>query len=108
MQQLRESSGSSVLFLFVEAWDVAIPLSVADAFTDRPYSGNPAAVCLPGEERPDLWLQDVAREMNLSEDPVTGSAYSCPGPCWKKPGKTIMTGVRASARAGIVRVELAG
>ncbi len=38
-----------------------------DAFTDRPFAGNPAAVCLlsaPGEER---WMQDVAREMNLSE-----------------------------------------
>jgi predicted PhzF superfamily epimerase YddE/YHI9 len=63
---------------------VAIPLFVVDAFTDRPFSGNPAAVCLPGEERPDLWLQDVAREMNLSEDPVTGSAHSCLGPYWGK------------------------
>jgi predicted PhzF superfamily epimerase YddE/YHI9 len=38
-----------------------------DAFTDRPFAGNPAAVCvLPGpvDER---WMQDVAREMNLSE-----------------------------------------
>jgi len=38
-----------------------------DAFTDRPFAGNPAAVCFlpgPAEER---WMQDVAREMNLSE-----------------------------------------
>ncbi|HXF96668.1 MAG TPA: PhzF family phenazine biosynthesis protein [Gemmatimonadales bacterium] len=38
-----------------------------DAFTDRPFTGNPAAVCLlaaPAEER---WMQAVAREMNLSE-----------------------------------------
>jgi PhzF family phenazine biosynthesis protein len=38
-----------------------------DAFTDRPFRGNPAAVCVlegPGE---DGWMQDVAREMNLSE-----------------------------------------
>jgi PhzF family phenazine biosynthesis protein len=40
---------------------------VVDAFTDHPFAGNPAAVCLPEEERPDRWLQDVAREMNLSE-----------------------------------------
>src|ERR1044072_6728105 len=38
-----------------------------DAFTDRPFAGNPAAVCVLDEPRPDEWLQDVAREMNLSE-----------------------------------------
>ncbi len=38
-----------------------------DAFTDRPFAGNPAAVCvLPA--MPDAgWMQQVAREMNLSE-----------------------------------------
>ncbi len=38
-----------------------------DAFTSRPFAGNPAAVCLLEEPPPDWWLQDVAREMNLSE-----------------------------------------
>ena len=38
-----------------------------DAFTDRPFAGNPAAVCLLPEERPAQWMQDVAREMNLPE-----------------------------------------
>ncbi|MDH3585489.1 MAG: PhzF family phenazine biosynthesis protein [Gammaproteobacteria bacterium] len=38
-----------------------------DAFADRPYSGNPAAVCLLDEERDSQWMQAVAREMNLSE-----------------------------------------
>jgi len=38
-----------------------------DAFTSRPFAGNPAAVCvLPGPADPG-WMQDVAREMNLSE-----------------------------------------
>jgi PhzF family phenazine biosynthesis protein len=41
-----------------------------DAFTDRRFSGNPAGVCImpgpPGEEG-EKWMQDVAREMNLSE-----------------------------------------
>src|SRR5438105_9480972 len=40
-----------------------------DAFASRPFSGNPAAVCIlpapaPQDER---WMQDVAREMNLAE-----------------------------------------
>jgi predicted PhzF superfamily epimerase YddE/YHI9 len=38
-----------------------------DAFTDRPFGGNPAAVCLLDAPRPDDWLQAVAAEMNLSE-----------------------------------------
>jgi PhzF family phenazine biosynthesis protein len=38
-----------------------------DAFTDQPFKGNPAAVCLLPEPRDDSWMQLVAREMNLSE-----------------------------------------
>jgi PhzF family phenazine biosynthesis protein len=38
-----------------------------DAFTNRPFAGNPAAVCVLQESKPDQWLRDVAREMNLSE-----------------------------------------
>ncbi|MGH7657769.1 MAG: PhzF family phenazine biosynthesis protein [Gemmatimonadales bacterium] len=38
-----------------------------DAFTDQPFRGNPAGVCLlPGPADRD-WMQAVAREMNLSE-----------------------------------------
>jgi PhzF family phenazine biosynthesis protein len=40
---------------------------VVDAFTDRPFAGNPAAVMPLPAWRDDGWLQDVAREMNLSE-----------------------------------------
>ena len=38
-----------------------------DAFTNQPFSGNPAAVCVLSEPKPDTWLQNVAAEMNLSE-----------------------------------------
>jgi PhzF family phenazine biosynthesis protein len=38
-----------------------------DAFTDQPFRGNPAAVCLLDEERDAQWMQNVASEMNLSE-----------------------------------------
>jgi predicted PhzF superfamily epimerase YddE/YHI9 len=38
-----------------------------DAFTTRPFAGNPAAVCILSGPRPDAWMRDVAREMNLSE-----------------------------------------
>jgi PhzF family phenazine biosynthesis protein len=38
-----------------------------DAFTDKPFTGNPAGVCVLTEPRDDTWMQNVAREMNLSE-----------------------------------------
>jgi PhzF family phenazine biosynthesis protein len=38
-----------------------------DSFTDRPFAGNPAAVCLLDAAAPEPWMQHVAAEMNLSE-----------------------------------------
>ncbi len=38
-----------------------------DAFTDRPFAGNPASVCILSEARSDAWMQRVAREMGRSE-----------------------------------------
>ncbi|MGZ3595923.1 MAG: PhzF family phenazine biosynthesis protein, partial [Syntrophales bacterium] len=38
-----------------------------DAFTDKPFRGNPAAVCILTRHHDDTWMQNVAREMNLSE-----------------------------------------
>lgn len=46
---------------------MTLPLFHVDAFTDRPFAGNPAAVCLLPAWKEDRWLQAVAREMNLSE-----------------------------------------
>ncbi|HEY8478153.1 MAG TPA: PhzF family phenazine biosynthesis protein [Chloroflexota bacterium] len=44
-----------------------VPIYHVDAFTDRPFAGNPAAVCLLSSPRDDGWMQMIAREMNLSE-----------------------------------------
>jgi PhzF family phenazine biosynthesis protein len=44
-----------------------LPIVQVDAFTDHPFAGNPAAVCILAEFPESRWLQDVAREMNLSE-----------------------------------------
>ncbi len=49
---------------------MSIQLFQVDAFTDRPFAGNPAAVCLlndQAQERSAQWMQQVAAEMNLSE-----------------------------------------
>lgn len=41
--------------------------SVVDAFTDRPFRGNPAGVVILDEPAPEEWMQHVAAELNLSE-----------------------------------------
>jgi predicted PhzF superfamily epimerase YddE/YHI9 len=46
---------------------MSLDLYQVDAFTDRPFAGNPAAVCFLPAPRPADWMQSVAREMNLSE-----------------------------------------
>jgi predicted PhzF superfamily epimerase YddE/YHI9 len=46
---------------------MSIRIVQVDAFTNRPFAGNPAAVCVLPEPRPEQWMRDVAREMNLSE-----------------------------------------
>ncbi len=44
-----------------------LPLFQVDTFTERPFFGNPAAVCLLDSARDARWMQTVAAEMNLSE-----------------------------------------
>lgn len=46
---------------------MSTPFYQVDAFTDRPFSGNPAAICLPESPAETDWMQAVAAEMNLSE-----------------------------------------
>jgi PhzF family phenazine biosynthesis protein len=38
-----------------------------DSFTDRAFAGNPAGVCMLEEPADEVWMQQVASEMNLSE-----------------------------------------
>src|SRR5229473_261289 len=46
---------------------MAQTITQVDAFTEKPFAGNPAAVCVLPEARDASWMQAVAREMNLSE-----------------------------------------
>jgi PhzF family phenazine biosynthesis protein len=43
------------------------PIVQVDAFADRPFTGNPAAVCILAAAADERWMRDVAAEMNLSE-----------------------------------------
>jgi len=46
---------------------MGLHLTVVDAFTDRAFGGNPAAVAVVDQFPEDEYMQIVAREMNLSE-----------------------------------------
>src|ERR1051326_7813773 len=46
---------------------MALAIHQVDAFTNRPFGGNPAAVCILPRAGEEKWMQLVAREMNLSE-----------------------------------------
>jgi predicted PhzF superfamily epimerase YddE/YHI9 len=35
----------------------------SSVFTDEPYTGNPAGVCILDHSRDDIWMSRVAREM---------------------------------------------
>ena len=49
-----------------------IPIFQVDAFTSKPFAGNPAAVCLTESAPDERWMQQLAAEMNLAE---TAFAY---------------------------------
>jgi PhzF family phenazine biosynthesis protein len=53
---------------------MALTIIQVDAFTDTPFRGNPAAVCVLPAPRDEAWMQAVALEMNLSE-----TAFLVPG-----------------------------
>lgn len=46
---------------------MSIPITWVDAFSDVPFGGNPAAVCLLGEPLPDERLQSIAFELGIAE-----------------------------------------
>lgn len=46
---------------------MSIPIFQVDAFTEEPFKGNPAGVCLLPGPAEASWMQSVAAEMNLAE-----------------------------------------
>ena len=92
---------------------------IVDAFTDKPFSGNPAAVCVmeswPSEES----MMKLAMENNLSvsrsfcpklsvaEDPVCGSAHCQIADYWSgELNKKQITAYQASKRGGYLYCEM--
>jgi predicted PhzF superfamily epimerase YddE/YHI9 len=59
------------------------------------------------DERFDFVSRYFAPNAGIDEDPVTGSAHCCLGPYWSaRLGRSALTGFQASARGGVVRVDV--
>src|ERR671924_619024 len=43
------------------------PITVVDSFTDTPFGGNPAGVCVLAHPTTEAWMRAVAAELNLAE-----------------------------------------
>ena len=79
---------------------------VVDAFTNRRFAGNPAAIVPLVKWEPDQWLQNVAMEMNLSE-----TAYIVPNNTgfdlrWFTPKAEVDLCGHATIAAAIVLAQL--
>jgi PhzF family phenazine biosynthesis protein len=48
-----------------------------DAFTTKPFKGNPAGVCILDKEPDAEWMQNIAMEMNLSETAFVFPGHDC-------------------------------
>ena len=85
---------------------MGLPLIQVDAFTDRPFAGNPAAVCLLDGARDDAWLQAVGAEMNLPETAFLTAAADGFGLRWFTPTTEVDLCGHATLAAAHVLWEL--
>src|SRR5438094_7990389 len=46
---------------------MSLRITQVDAFTSRPFAGNPARVCILPKAADAAWMLNVTREMNLAE-----------------------------------------
>jgi PhzF family phenazine biosynthesis protein len=58
---------------------MAVPIYIVDAFTETPFGGNQAGVCILEKQDEEKWMQSVAQEMGFAEtaflDP-SGDGYN--------------------------------
>ena len=77
---------------------MTIPIFHVDSFTDRPFAGNPAAVCLLESPADESWMQSIAAEMNLSETAfVVGRRPGAAHDAGRRPGAAHDAGSRPGA-----------
>jgi PhzF family phenazine biosynthesis protein len=60
-----------------------------DAFTEVPFKGNPAAVCIIEDDHSDQWMLQVSADMNLSETAFIRKQTDGYGLKWFTPKKEV-------------------
>lgn len=83
-------------------------IRIVDAFTDRPFAGNPAGVLLldAGEFPGDRWLQQVATEVNASETAFAHPLGDAPDADWALRWFTPATEVRMCGHATLATAHV--
>jgi PhzF family phenazine biosynthesis protein len=83
-------------------------IRIVDAFTDRPFAGNPAGVLLldSGSFPADSWLQRVAAEMNLSETAFAHRLPAADGADWALRWFTPVAEVRLCGHATLATAHV--
>ena len=79
---------------------MGLTITQVDAFTETPFAGNPAAVCLLPAPRDEGWMQSVAREMNLSETAFLVRQADGFALRWFTPAVEVKSGLLTGDRAG--------
>lgn len=75
----------------------------------KTLGGRGLIVTAPGDEGYDFVSRGFFPQSGVDEDPATGSAHCAFAPYWaSRLGKSSMVGYQASARGGVVRVEVQG
>jgi PhzF family phenazine biosynthesis protein len=84
----------------------SIEIFQIDAFTDKVFHGNPAAVCLLTDWLNDELMQAIAAENNLSETAFVLEGQDCFYIRWFTPNGEISLCGHATLAAGFVLLEL--
>ncbi|XP_066955301.1 phenazine biosynthesis-like domain-containing protein 1 isoform X2 [Macrobrachium rosenbergii] len=83
---VRKGSSTAAAALLIRKERMKLNIFTVDAFAHKPFAGNPAAVVPLTQTLQDSALQDIARELNLSETayviPVNGSAITDENCSW--------------------------
>ena len=114
---LAEALGVVPISTAASTYDLLAELESEDAVRSltpdfaalKPFSERGVIMTAKGDDAFDFVSRFFAPSQRIDEDPVTGSAHCVLGPYWgARLGRTQMTAYQASARSGVVRVELAG
>lgn len=101
--------GKNIFDYIIEVESEDVVRNIAPDFTKLMNVPMRGVIVTAKSKEYDFISRFFAPEIGVFEDPVTGSAHCCLGPYWKKKlGKDIFNAYQASARGGILKVQVVG